>query len=113
SRDGEPVMTVGARTEHARGFAAAFPRSFDRVSRGLPEVLLLRGDTAARHAITSVEALAAAPVIDADGVTLGVVVWEFDPARGLSEIASLGRVGRTSRAFAFDDDGRVLVAYGT
>ena len=112
SREGEPIVTAGSASGRATSFAAAYPQHFERARRGLAEIVLARAEGASALTQTKIEAIAAAPVIDADGMTLGIAVWEFDPASGLAVISALGRVARTSRAFVFDSQGQVVVNYG-
>jgi diguanylate cyclase (GGDEF)-like protein len=111
SREGETIASVGSAADRARTFAAKYPLQFERAKRGLVEVLLVP-DEAPNARKNEVEGIAAAPILDDDGTTLGVIVWDFDATPSLAELASIGRFGRTSRAFVFDELGHILIGYG-
>jgi diguanylate cyclase (GGDEF)-like protein len=109
---GAPITTAGPATDRARNFAEIFPDRFERVRRGNPDLFITRVKNPIRRGMTDIEALAAAPVTDDDGTTVGLVVWEFDPSSGFAEISSLGKLGRSSRAFVFDGEGRLVAGFG-
>src|SRR5690606_25797577 len=84
SREGETIASVGSAADRARTFAAKYPLQFERAKRGLVEVLLVP-DEAPNARKNEVEGIAAAPILDDDGTTLGVIVWDFDATPSLAD----------------------------
>ncbi len=96
------------------------PKSYDRfltaalggrviVSRPFPSELPTRGAMAG-EAVVRPTMFVAAPVLATNGTVLAVIALRMQPQNEFSRMVSVGRIGETGEAYAFDRRGLVLTS---